>query len=146
MRLWHKDLIRVLPKQQLISQWRECIAIAKSIQQYGSTRHGLVEKVMNYPISHLYYYTDLVVLELIERGYKVSPFALRKFEDIMGKIAYRHYDDLVNENELFEGWHDARYLAQCYYNLQEKYDCGLITEYEWRNIERQVEESYNELV
>lgn len=146
MRLWHKDLIKVLPKQQLISQWRECIAIARSIQKYGSTRHGLVEKVMNYPISHLYYYTDLVVLELIDRGYNVSPFALRKFEDIMGKIAYRHYDDLVKEEELFEGWHDARYLAQCYYNLQEKYDCGLITEYEWRTIERQVEESYNELI
>lgn len=27
MRLWHYKLIPVLPKAQLISQWRECIAI-----------------------------------------------------------------------------------------------------------------------
>lgn len=146
MRLWHKDLIHVLPKQQLISQWRECMAIAKKIKTYGSTRHGLVEKVMDYPISHFYYYTDLVVLELIDRGYNVSPVALKKFEDIMGSIAYKHYDDIVDDRDMFNKWHDARYLAQCYYNLQEKYDCGLITEYEWKIIEKTVEEKYNELI
>ena len=83
MRLWHKDLIRVLPKDQLISQWRECIAVARRIELYGSPRHGLVNKVMDYPISHLYFYTDLFVCELFNRGYKVSPMALKKFEDIM---------------------------------------------------------------
>ena len=32
--------------------------------------------------------------------------------------------------ELYPGWHNDRYLAQCYYNLEEKYDCGGIAE-EW---------------
>ena len=27
-------------------------------------------------------------------------------------------------NELFPEWHNNRYLQQCYYNLEEKYDCG----------------------
>ena len=27
MRLWHYKLIPYLPKKQLVSQWRECIAI-----------------------------------------------------------------------------------------------------------------------
>ena len=31
MRLWHKDLITVLPRQQLIGQWRECCSIAKKL-------------------------------------------------------------------------------------------------------------------
>ena len=145
MRLWHKDLIRILPKQQLVSQWRECIAIAKLIGQYGSTRHGLVEKVMDYPISHFYYYTDLVVLTLFDRGYKVSPIALKKFEDLMGQIAYKHYDDIVDERDLFNKWHDARYFTQCYFNLQEKADCGLISEYEWRRIENYAAEEYSHL-
>lgn len=142
MRLWHKALIRVLPRQQLISQWRECIAIARNIELYGLPRHGLVNKVMDYPISHLYFYTDMVVLELMDRGYKVSPVALKKFEDSMRNIDY-NYDDVVEESELFKNWHNKDYLIQCYYNLQEKYDCGLINQYDWRRIEATVEESYS---
>lgn len=142
MRLWHKDLIRVLPRQQLISQWRECIAVARNIELYGLPRHGLVNKVMDYPISHLYFYTDMVVLELLDLGYKVSPVALKKFEDSMRNIDY-NYDDVVEESELFKNWHNKDYLIQCYYNLQEKYDCGLINQYDWRRIEATVEELYS---
>ena len=29
MRLWHYDLISVLPNKMLVSQWRECIAIKR---------------------------------------------------------------------------------------------------------------------
>ena len=142
MRLWHKDLIPVLPKQQLISQWRECISIARKIELYGTPRHGLVNKVMDYPISHLYYYTDLVVLELMDRGYKISSVALHNFEYIMRRLDY-NYDDVVEYSELFKNWHNKDYLIQCYYNLQEKYDCGLINQYDWRRIEATVEESYS---
>lgn len=31
--------------------------------------------------------------------------------------------------------HNKRYLTQCYYNLQEKYDRGIITKDEWLKIE-----------
>lgn len=145
MRLWHKDLIHFLPKQQLISQWRECIAIARKIQLYGSPRHGLVEKVMDYPISHFYKYTDLVVLELLDRGYKVSPLVLKKFEDIMKDISYKHYDDDVDYEDMFADWHNIHYLVQCYYNLQEKADCKLISDYEWKRLENEFEEVYSTL-
>lgn len=30
--------------------------------------------------------------------------------------------------------HNKRYLKQCYYNLQEKYDRGIITDVEWKKI------------
>jgi uncharacterized protein (TIGR02328 family) len=33
MRLWHKDLISVLPRQQLLGQWRECCLIARNIAE-----------------------------------------------------------------------------------------------------------------
>ena len=35
MRLWHKDLVTVLPRMQLLGQWRECCLIAKSIKGKG---------------------------------------------------------------------------------------------------------------
>lgn len=35
--------------------------------------------------------------------------------------------------------HNNRYLKQCYYNLQEKYDRGIITEEEWKKIENILE-------
>lgn len=35
MRLWHYDLLDVLPRQQLCSQLRECVAIAKDIYEKG---------------------------------------------------------------------------------------------------------------
>ncbi|PBH86861.1 pyrimidine dimer DNA glycosylase/endonuclease V, partial [Clostridioides difficile] len=39
MRLWHKDLIDVLPKNQLVSQWRELLAIKGSIDKTGYYTH-----------------------------------------------------------------------------------------------------------
>ena len=36
--------------------------------------------------------------------------------------------------ELFDDWHTNRYLKQCLYNLEEKYDRGGITQEEWDNI------------
>ena len=61
MRVWHKDLLDVLPRQQLLGQWQECCLVAK-------------------------------------------------------------------------------YLKQCLYNLQEKYDCGGISDEEWLKIIRKYPE------
>lgn len=38
---------------------------------------------------------------------------------------------------IYKDWHNERYLKQCLYNLQEKYDCGGISENEWKIIELQ---------
>ena len=32
--------------------------------------------------------------------------------------------NIIPIEEVFDGWHNGRYLRQCYYNLEEKYDCG----------------------
>lgn len=39
MRLWHKDLINVLPRQQLISRWKECYCIAQNLASKGTPNH-----------------------------------------------------------------------------------------------------------
>ena len=135
MRLWHKDLIPVLPDQHLIGQWRECCAIARNIAEKGKPNHLLVNKVMEYPMEHFNYYTALLECEMAKRGFR---FNMDRFHDWLrnkdGNVPYPYpaYD------ELFADWHNERYLKQCYYNLQEKYDCGGITNEEWMKIVERV--------
>lgn len=39
-------------------------------------------------------------------------------------------------------WHNDRYFLQCFYNLQEKHDCGGITDKEWCKIVNKVVNKY----
>lgn len=128
MRLWHKDLINVLPKQQLLGQWRECCAIARNISVNGTPNHMLVNKIIDYPLGHFWKYGYLIWMSMEYRGYKCD---FSKFEKWIDKPYALIVPDL---KDLFDGWHNERYLTQCFYNLQEKYDCGGITEMEWNLI------------
>ena len=126
MRLWHKDLIPVLPRQQLLGQWREYCLIAKQISETGTPNHLLVNKIMDYPLEDFFTYG--VFQEMYNRGYHAD----------IGKFI-RYFDiKTLNENNVtgnyFENWHNDRYLKQCFYNLQEKYDCGGISEEDWHDI------------
>ena len=66
---------------------------------------------------------------MIKRDYKV---------DIENFVKYFPNILRIKTDKMFEGWHDDRYLMQCYYNLQEKFDCGGIIFDEWKMIERKV--------
>lgn len=129
MRLWHKDLIPVLPKAQLVAQWRECSAIAGAIIKNGTPNHLLVNKVLDYPISHFITYSLKIRAEMTRRGYKT----MQSVEDKIVSLN-PNYTQITYEN-LFKDWHNERYSKQCFYNLQEKYDCGGLTEEEWKRIE-----------
>ena len=138
MRLWHKDLIDSLPRKQLLGQWRECCAIIKNIKEKGAPNHLLVNKIMDYDLKHFYTYGLYVFIETEHRDYKCN---LRKFDQYFkgGKIV-KTFD------ELFDGWHNERYLDQCFYNLQEKFDCGGMSEEEWEKVSRkyyEVKEKYS---
>ena len=128
MRLWHKDLIPVLPRQQLLGQWRECCLIAKQISETGSPNHLLVNKIMEYPMEDFFTYGYGVFQEMYNRGYHPDWSRFVKWFNV----------ETLKENNVkgdyFAEWHNARYLKQCFYNLQEKYDCGGISEEEWHDI------------
>ncbi len=131
MRLWHKDLIPVLPRQQLIGQWRECCLIAKQISEKGTPNHILVNKIMDYPLSHLCYYGRLIECELASRGYKVHGDCFDKWlRNEKGAVPYPYPEF----EDLFKDWHNDRYLKQCYFNLQDKFDCDGIGLIEWEKI------------
>lgn len=137
MRLWHKDLVSYLPRKQLVAQWRECCAICSNWANKGTPNHLLVNKVLKYPSIHFMEYTRLVVSEMMDRGYKLNPRVMENFVnnyDCFGVSSETIIGARV-ERIIFEGWHNDRYLKQCLYNLQEKYDCGGISEEEWKVLE-----------
>ena len=138
MRLWDKNLISALPKAQLVAQWRECSAIAGAILKNGTPNHLLVNKVLDYPIDHFITYSLRVRAEMTRRGYKT----MQSVEDKIVSL-YPNYTQITNEN-LFKDWHNERYFKQCFYNLQEKYDCGGLTKEEWKNIEIAISGEYEE--
>ena len=143
MRLWHYDLLDVLPKQQLCSQLRECVAIAKDIYEKGTTNHILINPIMDYDLNHFRLYCNLVITEMEKRGYKVSD----KTKDKLNKYINYYKEMMIMPTSkrmlilcengykpLFDNWHTDRYLIQCLYNLEEKYDRGGILQEEWDKI------------
>ena len=133
MRLWHFKLIPVLPRQQLLGQWRECCLIAKELAEKGTPNHILVNPVVQYPLSHFCYYSYTVYKEMKKRGYSVDwqKFSEHlKEKDIAAKTPY-----VIKYSILFNGWHTDEYFKQCYYNLEEKHDRGGISDEEWQKIE-----------
>ena len=136
MRLWHKDLLKVLPREQLVSQWRECSAIAGSILKSGTPNHLLVNKILDYHISHFISYSLMVRAEMSRRGYRT----MQSVEDKIVSL-YPNYM-LIPKDSLFCDWHNARYFMQCYHNLEEKYDCGGITQEDWDLIKHCGEEYF----
>ena len=137
MRLWHKDLIKFLPRQQLVAQYRELCSIAKDWDEYNTTNHVLINKVMDYPVSHLYIYTTIVRNEMENRKYTIRKDAWERFANHCSNLDNKDTRNewAVSYGELFEHWHTDRYLKQCLYNLQEKYDCGGISQEDWDKIE-----------
>ena len=125
MRIWHWKLITALPREQLVAQWRELSAIAGNLNTKGTPNHILVNKVCDYPRDHFVSYAHYIRAEMTRRGY-------RTMESVWCKILDTNDGafELVPIEDLFPGWHNDRYLEQCYFNLEEKYDCGGVAQ-EW---------------
>ena len=138
MRLWHTDLIPYLPRQQLLSQWRECVCIAKSLAEKGTPNHILVNKILDYGCEDFLIYGEKIINEMKTRGYKISYESVHKFYNYNKRWRDRRKEDLkglkpkfASSGPIFQYWHNERYLIQCIHNLEEKYDCGGVSEEEW---------------
>lgn len=128
MRLWHKDLIKTLPREQLVAQWRELSAIAGAIQKSGTPNHILVNFVLNYDYSHFITYSKLVREEMTRRGYRTMNSVWEKIVSLKKDWIEISYDELYQEKM------NSEYYAICFYNLKEKYLCGGISKEDWEKI------------
>lgn len=129
MRLWHYKLLPFLPKDMLVSQWREIVAIKRQWEK-GTLKHRLVSYVKEYNKAYFLNYAELVLEEFKKRGINYNFNLYKEIQDFCsnGLNACDNYPE-----------HNDRYLKQCYYNLQEKADRGIISEEEWKEIKECVE-------
>lgn len=138
MRLWHYKLIPVLPREQLLGQWRECCLIARNIHEKGTPNHILVNPITKYPYRQFLRYCEMVSSEMFDRGYSVDNKALARFlTDEEEKMFYDMFIRPDQDERLFNGWHNDRYLNQCVRNMEEKFDRGGIPADEWQALLRE---------
>lgn len=118
MRLWHYKLIPFLPNSQLLGQWRELNYIFKK-----QDKHILINYIYEYTINDFWNYSYLVSKELLKRNYNINydnaeSFFNKYYGMGLKGINVRGFVYCYNNH------HNSRYLKQCFYNLQEKYDRG----------------------
>ena len=128
MRLWHKDLITVLPREQLIAQWREISACVGSIQKKGTPNHILVNFIMDYDFDHLISYAYYVREEITRHSYRTMNSVWEKI------ISLKPNYNILPLEAVYPEKMNAVYLNICYYNLYEKYLCGGIKQEDWDKI------------
>lgn len=119
MRLWHYKLIPYLPDSQLLAQWRELNSIFKN-----QPKHILINYVYEYPKDDLYWYTNEILNEMRDRGFKYNLRA--SFDDYFKgfKVFFDENGKSISIENPFPDHHNDRYLMQCFHNLQEKFDRG----------------------
>lgn len=129
IRLWHKLMLSALPREQLVSQWRECSSIAGAIQKNGTPNHILVNYVLNYDFDHFISYTHYVREEMTKRGY-------RTMDSVWNKIAALKPDwKLLPLSDIYPEEMNDTYWTICYYNLMEKWLRGGIINEDWQKID-----------
>ena len=130
MRLWHTKLISVLPREQLVSTWRELSAIAGNIQKKGTPKHILVNFVLDYDFNHFISYAADLRKEMTSRGYRTANTVWDKIVNLKPDWVEIPFEDIYKEKM------NDEYLKICYYNLYEKHLCGGIKSTEWMPIHK----------
>lgn len=117
MRLWHQDLIPLLPRQQLLGQHRECCALRG--KGWGK-KHSVVDYVFTHPISMLEDYHQAVMQEMESRGYEVD--YLWTFRGYRGKSFGKQVlkERIPKHEGIVYPEHDDDYLKECIENLKAK--------------------------
>lgn len=105
MRLWHESLIHKLPRQQLLGQWRECIAL---LGKGWGKKHSVVNYVFNYDRNRLANYAELIAFEMVDRGYNPNIGLIEK-----------HLTGPIFDSPLYKEHNDG-YLKECVENLKGK--------------------------
>ena len=137
-RLYHKELIDVLPGEELVEQWRQLSAIAGFIRHDGTTHDEYVEEIMNYDLNHFITYAAYVHDALIAKGFKVNQKVWNKIKSLKPNYIELEFD------KIFDRWmNDEDYFLISYYALREKYKIGKISIEDMEAIEKRADEFFN---
>jgi len=116
MRLWHEQIIHLLPKNQLLGQHRECCALRGN---GWNKKHKTVDYVFAYSPYNLFIYHSKIMDEMEKRGYTVS----REWRDknYRGQKAesYSNLEETNISTPIYKE-HNDEYLSECIENLAGK--------------------------
>ena len=116
MRLWHEQIIHLLPKNQLLGQHRECCALRGN---GWNKKHKTVDYVFAYSPYNLFIYHSKIMDEMEKRGYTVS----REWRDknYRGQKAesYSNLEEINISTPIYKE-HNDEYLLECIENLEGK--------------------------
>ena len=116
MRLWHEQIIHLLPKNQLLGQHRECCALRGN---GWNKKHKTVDYVFTYSPYNLFIYHSKIMDEMEKRGYTVS----REWRDknYRGQKAesYSNLEEINISTPIYKE-HNDEYLLECIENLEGK--------------------------
>lgn len=131
MRIWSIDILEILPTKQLMAMRYE---LGDMIKQHPNIKNGLVKYANNYDIIYLGSYFVKVCMICGNRNIRMS----QKYNQQIMKIVDLESEISNNEMDIFKKYQfkedNLRYLIQQLYNLQEKYDRGIISKEEWNII------------
>ena len=116
MRLWHEQIIHLLPKNQILGQHRECCALRGN---GWNKKHKTVDYVFTYSPYNLFIYHSKIMDEMEKRGYRVSTEWRDK--NYRGKKAesYSNLEETNISTPIYKE-HNEEYLAECIENLAGK--------------------------
>ncbi len=116
MRLWHQNLITLLPREQLLGQHRECCALRG--KGWGR-KHATVDYVFKYSPYKLFKYHVLIMEEMKKRGYKPNILWENMLYRGSSCEPYNVMDNMELDTIIYKE-HDSKYLKECIENLESK--------------------------
>lgn len=137
MKIWHKDLVCHLADDLLLELFENCSY--KYVREYCNFKIKLLypefKRFECYNKSHFYLYCSIIINEIEKREIQDDV----QYYNCWKQFVYDFVSDeerqissrIEKDNSLFYGWHNTRYLLQCYYELQFLFDCGLISNDNW---------------
>ena len=116
MRLWHEQIIHLLPKNQLLGQHRECCALRGN---GWNKKHKTVDYVFKYSPYNLFIYHSKIMDEMEKRGYTVSKEWRDKNYRGQKAESYSNLKETNISSPIYKE-HNDEYLAECIENLAGK--------------------------
>ena len=116
MRLWHEQIIHLLPRNQLLGQHRECCALRGN---GWNKKHKTVDYVFKYSPYNLFIYHSKIMDEMEKRGYTVSKEWRDKNYRGQKAESYSNLEEINISTPIYKE-HNDEYLSECIENLAGK--------------------------
>lgn len=131
MRLWHYEMISILPKNILIKLWHDCEAIGSNLERKGTTGDVKCDRILDFHRGEFEAYCTRIHNTMIFRRCKINnKLGQLLFARIKDNADKFHPSDIVTVG-VYKNWHDLDYFDLCYKLIKELHDCNVVKDDDW---------------